>query len=158
MNTGHEAITFRKRHDRCHDAYINGELAATIFRDPDAWIAQDCTDTVLLVIGFANHIRDAKRMVTEHFFPPEAQGEPSNEHPRAVKPVLIAALALLLAAPAAAHATAPPPGCQIAGTTSEGFPVAQCSDGRTVYADMDGAGGYNSGLPYVVPGTWVELP
>jgi hypothetical protein len=44
-----------------------------------------------------------------------------------------------------------------AGTTGEGFPVATCQDGSVWYADMDGAGGYNSGLPIVEPGTWVPM-
>jgi hypothetical protein len=54
--------------------------------------------------------------------------------------------------------TQTPAGCAITGHTSEGFPVATCADGSHIVADMDGAGGYNSGLPYVIPGTWVELP
>ena len=63
----------------------------------------------------------------------------------------VTALALFLAI------TQIPAGCAITGHTSEGFPVASCADGTTRYADMDGAGGYNSGVPYVIPGTWVEL-
>jgi hypothetical protein len=64
----------------------------------------------------------------------------------------IAALALFLAI------TQIPAGCSLTGHTSEGFPVATCADGSHIVADMDGSGGYNSGLPYVIPGTWVELP
>jgi hypothetical protein len=66
--------------------------------------------------------------------------------------VRAATLALFLAI------TQIPAGCSLTGHTSEGFPVASCADGSQVYADMDGAEGYNSGLPYVIPGTWVELP
>jgi hypothetical protein len=57
----------------------------------------------------------------------------------------------------AAGVPAVPAGCVIVGTTSEGFPVAECSLGELIYADMDGAGGYASGYPVIEPGTWRSL-
>jgi hypothetical protein len=51
-----------------------------------------------------------------------------------------------------------PAGCTITGTTGpdEGFPVATCDDGTTLYADMDGNA--LPGMLYRAPGTWVEIP
>jgi hypothetical protein len=65
---------------------------------------------------------------------------------------LLAACALALSLSTAGAQTQ----CHPAGTTGEGFPVIACVDGRW-YQDMDGSGGYNSGLPYVPPGAWVRM-
>jgi hypothetical protein len=55
----------------------------------------------------------------------------------------------------------PPAGCTITGTTGpdEGFPVATCDDGTTMYADMDGNFVYSHGIKFWIrePGTWVEV-
>jgi hypothetical protein len=47
-----------------------------------------------------------------------------------------------------------PHGCTVTGTTSEGFPLASCANGTTVYADMDGNA--LAGLSYRAPGTWID--
>lgn len=85
--------------------------------------------------------------------------EQSKARVSAALSALIAACALALSL-ATAHAQTPDPvpaGCSIVGTTSEGFPVAACERGGIVYQDLDGAGGYDSGLPYIPPGTWRPL-
>jgi hypothetical protein len=79
-----------------------------------------------------------------------------NGAPRWIAYAASLALFALTLSPASAQPAAPD-GCAIAGTTGEGFPVAQCQDGTIWYQDMDGAGGYESGLPIVEPGTWVPM-
>lgn len=67
---------------------------------------------------------------------------------------IAAALILATLSPAAAQPIAPD-GCQLAGTTGEGFPVAHCQDGTLWYADMDGQ--THPAAPYVAPGTWTPM-
>jgi hypothetical protein len=67
----------------------------------------------------------------------------------------VAALALAVTLQTA---SAQPTSCYPAGTTGEGFPVVQCTDGATWYQDLDGQPYENAaGYPVYAPSTWVEM-